>query len=281
MSVPSLSTTADTGMQPIMLPSGPVYYRQGGSGSPLLLLHGWGGSSRYWRATIEHLSGVSRMYAPDLPGYGVSPPLIDAASSERLAALVIEFADALGLERFDLNGHSFSAGVAVNVAARWPHRVRRLVLTCASTYRDERERRVVHQVHRVMALWMALRRPWMERRQFIYRNVGRRFFYRMPTDDEVLRESFADFLLMDRRTALEGAAGAANPTFNALLREVPAPTLLIGARQDAIMPPAGTPLIAQLIPDCQLVWIERCGHLPMIERPEVYHRVLRAFLATE
>jgi pimeloyl-ACP methyl ester carboxylesterase len=59
------------------------------------------------------------------------------------------------------------------------------------------------------------------------------------------------------------------------------PTLLIGARQDNVMRTAGTPYIAQLIPDCRLVWMERCGHLPMIERPDLYNRLLREFLLAE
>jgi pimeloyl-ACP methyl ester carboxylesterase len=44
------------------------------------------------------------------------------------------------------------------------------------------------------------------------------------------------------------------------------------------MPPAGTPVAAKLIPTSRLVWIERCGHLPMIERPDEYHRILAEFL---
>jgi pimeloyl-ACP methyl ester carboxylesterase len=261
------------------LASGPIFYRQRGAGFPLVLLHGWGGSSRYWQGTLERLAPHHALYAPDLPGYGESPPFAEAATPQRLAEMVISFADALGLEQFDLNGHSFSASVACFVAARYPQRVRRLVLTCVSTYRNERERWLVNQVHRVLALWMALRKPWMAEARPFYRNVASRFFYRPPSDDEVLRLSFVDFLKMDKRTALESAAAAGSPEINPAMRAVQAPTLLIGARQDGIMPPAGTPEVARLIPNCRLAWIERCGHLPMIERPDVYHRLLEEFLA--
>jgi len=268
---------------PVTVWDGPVFYREANSGPrpPLLLLHGWGGSSRYWRTTLATLGAERRILAPDLPGFGESPPLRGPATAERLAELVIAFADAMGLAQFDLNGHSFCASVAVYVAERYPQRVRRLVLTCMSTFRSEFERRMVDQVHHVMALWMALRRPWMGERRFIYRTAASRFFYRAPQDDAILRESFADFLKMDRRTALETAASAGEPHINQALQAVRCPTLVIGARQDKIMPPPGTPEVARLVPDSRLLWIEHCGHLPMVERPAEYHAALRAFLDDE
>lgn len=268
-------------LERIDLASGPVYYRRRGTGFPLILLHGWGGSSRYWGDTLERLATQRTVYAPDMPGYGVSPPIDDQVTPQRLADLLIEFADALGLEQFDLNGHSFAAGVACHLAARYPGRVRRLVLTCFSTYRNERERQIVNQIHHVMALWLNLRRPWMAESRLFYRAVAGRFFYRPPADDNLLRISFADFLLMDKRTALESAATAGAPEINPAMRAVQAPTLLIAARHDAIMPPPGAPEVARLIPNCRLSWIERCGHLPMIERPAIYHRLLTEFLHLE
>jgi pimeloyl-ACP methyl ester carboxylesterase len=268
-------------MQSIRLSGGEVFYRQQGQGPPLLLLHGWGGSSSYWHGTLNYLADQRTVYAPDLPGYGVSPPWSGKPSIERAAACVSEFADALGLDHVDLNGHSFSSSVAVWLAASAPQRVRRLVLTCASTYRNTFERRMVRLAHSVLGLWIGLRRYWMTRVPFIYRSVAKRFFYRVPDDDGLLRANFEEFLRMDGRTALSHAADVANIDYHAALRRVAAPTLVIGARQDQVMPQAGTPYVAKLIPDSQLVWIEQCGHLPMIEQPEEYHRLLRDFLLTE
>ncbi|MFV9503489.1 MAG: alpha/beta fold hydrolase [Oscillochloridaceae bacterium umkhey_bin13] len=266
----------------VMIDDAPVYYRETvpthETHPPLLLLHGWGGSSRYWGPTMADLGRDRRVVAPDLPGFGDSPPLHGTASAVRLADVVLEFANRLGLEVFDLNGHSFCANVAVHVAARNPERVRRLVLSCVSTFRSERERKLVEQVHHVLALWMSLRRPWMANSRMFYRAVGTRFFYRIPKDDAILQAAFADFLKMDQRTALESAASAGDAIINPTMASLRTPTLVLGARQDRIMPPAGTPEVARLVPDSQLVWIERCGHLPMIERPEVYHQALRAFL---
>ncbi len=256
-----------------------VAYRRVGVGPTVLLLHGWGGSSHYWAATMTALAHQYTLIAPDMPGFGASPPLGETTDVPRLIAWVEAFADTLALDRFTLNGHSFAAGLAVHLATRNPQQVEKLVLTCFSTFRNEAERKVVDSIHHVLALWMALRRPWMAERRMFYRAVGGRFFYKLPADDAVLQAAFSDFLKMDKRTALETARSAGNPTITAALQGVRTPTLLIGARQDRIMPPAGTPVAARLIPGARLEWIEQCGHLPMIERPEEYQRLLGDFLA--
>jgi pimeloyl-ACP methyl ester carboxylesterase len=276
------ASLAADGLATLDLADGPVFYREQGAGPrpPLLLLHGWGGSSRYWAASLHALGADRRVIAPDLPGFGTSPPLADPATASRLAEVVLAFADTLGLHQFDLNGHSFCGSVAVYLAARNPQRVRRLVLSCMSTFRDERERRVVEHVHQILGLWMALRRPWMAERRLFFRAVGTRFFFRTPADDQILREAVADFLRMDKRTAIESAASSSDAAINQALAAVRCPALVLGARQDRIMPPRGTPEVARLIPDSRLVWIERCGHLPMVERPDEYHSALRAFLDT-
>jgi pimeloyl-ACP methyl ester carboxylesterase len=273
-----MPTTATAEATTYLFAGLPVQLRRVGCGFPLIFLHGWGGSSRYWLGTLAALQHQHDCIAPDLPGFGDTPPLAEPVTAERLARWVLDFADALGVEHFDLNGHSFCAGVAAYVAAAHPERVRRLVLTSFSTYRDERERKVVEQVHKLMALWMALRRPWMAEQPFFYRNVARRFFYQAPADDELLKMSFREFLKMDRTVALTSAASAGSSQINLALSQVRAPTLLIAGRQDAIMPPAGTPHVASLIPDCRLVWLERCGHLPMIEYPAPYQQLVTAFL---
>lgn len=297
---PSRQNVCSLHMRHVTLSGNPVYYRQAGQGPPLLLVHGWGGSSRNWQTTFNCLADIRSIYAPDLPGYGESPPFNDSDTpgAERLALLLIEFADALGLETFDINGHSFGAGLGAYIAAHWPHRVRRLILTCFSTFRTELERRMVEQAHRQMNMWMALWQPWMVLwepwmalwqpwmarmggMKPVYRAMASRFFYQVPADETLVREGFADFLRMDRRTALEGALSSGSPIITAALEQVQVPTLLIGAREDTVMLPSNVEVVAHLLPSCTQVWIDQCGHLPMLEKPEEYHRIVREFLTSE
>ncbi len=291
-------------MQSLTLSDSTIFYHQKGNGRPLILLHGWGGSSRYWNNSLEVFAADHTVYALDLPGYGQSPALDGDITAERFAEVTLEFADKLNLATFDLVAHSFGCGIAVHIAAHAPERVRRLVLTCFSTFTNEFERRMVEQMLGQMGLslvmwqpWMSLWHPWMALWQSwltlwqppqiqgsvptIYQTIAWRFFYRMPPDDPMLQESFGDFLNMDQRTSFQSIISALNPAINTAMQQITAPTLLIGARQDMIMPQTGVPVVAELIPTCRLEWIDQCGHIPMIERPDVYHPLVQSFLDEE
>ncbi len=258
-----------------------IVYRTAGTGHPLLLLHGWGGSSRYWQNTLLRLADIRTVYALDLPGHGDSPPLQGTITPTRIAEIVAGFADALDLDTYDLNGHSYSATVAAYIAVGWDDRVRRLLMTCPSTFRDEKERHLVTRVHKIAGLWVMLRGSWMGRYPTIYKRIARALFYNMPMDDREVQESINDFLRMDRHTGIQLPLNATMPDYLKILQRVPEPTLVVGARKDSIMPAYGPPTVANLIRNSRLAWIDSCGHLPMVERPQVYHHILREFLMDE
>ncbi len=284
-----------TPIQHVTLSSGPVAYRQAGSGFPMILVHGWRGSSRYWETTLDLLDDARQMYALDLPGHGQTPPLRDAAGAARLAELVIEFADALGLEQFDLNGHSLGAAVAVYIAAHWPNRIRKLVLTSLGISRNLYEQLALNQAYIQMNLTMAFWRPWLlgwrpwqklwqpwieviGHQPLVYWPLAANFIYQLPDDAALVREGVLEFLRTDTITALEGAISAGDPAFTNALSSVVAPTLLICASQDMIMPASGAQPLANALADCRLVELDHCGHLPMFEQPDEYHRHVREFL---
>lgn len=286
-------------MEQMTLSHGTISYHQAGQGDPLLLIHGWGGSSRYWQKTVQHFSQQYCVYAPDLPGYGASPPMNGDINGERFADILKEFIERHNIETCHLVAHSFGSSVAALFAARWPERVRSLVLTCFSTFHNEFERRLIEQMLNQMGVSLAMWQPWMSfwhpwmgvwqswmslwRSQTpgsipsIYQTIAWRFFYTIPSDDRLLRESMEDFLQMDQRTSLQTIFSALSPTIPETFQQIVTPTLLVATRQDMIMPQYGAEAVEQLIPDCRLVWIDQCGHVPMIEKPATYHQLLQTF----
>lgn len=280
----------------LTLADGPVAYRKVTDGKPpLLLVHGWGGSSRHWQHTPEHLSDIRDLYALDLPGHGDTPVRHGATGPEAMAGLVIDFADRLGLERFDLNGHSWGAAVAILVAARRPERVDRLVLTSSGMARNALERlaltQAYHQMNLAMSLWrpwLAMSRPWLAlsrpavdwfgAQPPVYRAIAGHVLHRLPEDDEMLRGGVREFLSTDPLSALECAIGAGSPAFSSALETMATPTLMVNADADAVMPPSGARALAARIRNVREARLDDCGHLPMIEQPAAYHRVVSEFL---
>lgn len=283
-------------VQHMTLADGPVAYRQTPNDrSPLLLIHGWGGSSRHWQGTADSLADIRSLYALDLPGHGETPARGVPIGPDALARLVIAFADRLGLDRFDLNGHSWGAAVAILVAAHWPERVDRLVLTSLGAARNPLEQlamtQAYHQMSAAMMLWrpwLAMSRPWFAlsrptidwigAQPAIYRAIAGQVVRHLP-EDEAMRHGVRELLSTDPMTALEFAIEAGSPAFLAALETMTAPTLLVSADSDVLMPPAGVRALAAHIRNVKQVQIQNCGHVPMIEQPAEYHRLVRAFLA--
>nr|WP_256436334.1 alpha/beta hydrolase [Ensifer sp. ENS07] len=102
----------------------------GGRNVPLLLLHGYTDSSRSWSLVMPHLREY-RLVAPDLPGHGLSTPA-PLPTLEGFADDVIKLADALGIKRFAVAGHSMGAMTALVLAARHGERVTGLACICGS-----------------------------------------------------------------------------------------------------------------------------------------------------
>ncbi len=105
-----------------------IHYYIAGQGEPLVAIHGGGGDARTWRRNISELSNKYTVYAPDLPGYGGSQPLSGSYFIPELSDFVEKFTRELGLEKFNLVGHSLGGGIALNFALKCPAKIKKLVL---------------------------------------------------------------------------------------------------------------------------------------------------------
>jgi len=106
-----------------------MHYLVGGSGRPLLLVHGLGSRGADWANLIPQLiDGGHRVYALDLLGYGLSSQPRDGRYSIADQAVMVEgFLDSQHLPQVDLAGWSMGGWIAMRVALQQPERIRRLV----------------------------------------------------------------------------------------------------------------------------------------------------------
>lgn len=143
--------------------AGKLFARSGGSGPPLLLLHGYTQTNVMWHRIAPELARSFSLVIPDLPGYGwseVPEANADHAPYDKrsMAKAMIELMEALGHVRFRLAGHDRGGRVAYRLALDHPHRVERLAtLDIVPTYE------MWHRMDRNMAMkvwhWTFLAQP--------------------------------------------------------------------------------------------------------------------------
>lgn len=280
------------------LPDGRMRYLQAGSGTPLILLHGLMGYSFSWRFTIPALARHATVYAVDNLGAGFSPARegMDCtlhATAER----VLQFADALGIQDFDLVGTSHGGGVAIMVAAicgeratKLQHarcnntRLRRLVLVAPINPWSPHGRRLAPFLaspggsflfRNTIESWRSLDCLWL-RRLFA---DGARIppdslqGYRMPViKNHVFRH--AAHILKSWTADL-----AELETTLPKIREYP--TLLLWGTKDRAVDFRSAEPLRRNFRNAELVALAGIGHLPYEEAPADFNRALIDFLTAD
>ena len=113
---------------------GQIHYQVQGDGETILLLHQTGISSEEYAAVGPLLAEGYHVVAPDIPGHGSSDVPPAGFSIEQHAQALVEFVDALGVGQFHMVGHHVGSRLAAEIAASYPQRVTRLVLSGCPYY---------------------------------------------------------------------------------------------------------------------------------------------------
>ncbi|ACL26065.1 alpha/beta fold hydrolase [Chloroflexus aggregans] len=277
-------------------PVGPIAFRVSGQGRPLILVHGWGGSSRYWLAAPAFLPN-RRLIAIDLPGCGASPAPLEPVTLDSYVNAIVAVADELGLDRFALAGHSLGAAVALAVAGQVGERVERLILVSfgfgANVYEDSLVTVAGAQWQVAAAYWrpwLVWWRPWWSATQQ-WREawwtlpptpelLARPMVYR-PLDRSLLAQGIADLIAMDPLVAIESAAIMGHPQLKRAVRRPLPPMLLISGQHDPVFPPINVRAFNRYVPEAQVVLLPDCGHVPMVEEPATCYHTIARFLDGE
>jgi len=264
-----------------------VGFRRGGSGEPILLIHGLAGSSRTWDAVIPELSTQYDVIAPDLLGHGESAKPLGDYSLGAYASGLRDFLSVLDVPSVTIVGHSFGGGVAMQLAYQHPHLVDRLVLVGSGGLGRE-----VSWLLRVLTLPgaeyvmpIAFPKPIVDRATEVGRHLGRRNI-RSPKLAEMWR-AYASLAGAQNRTAfvrtMRGVIDPMGQMVNArdrLYLAAHIPTLIVWGDQDGIIPVSHAHEAHELIADSRLEILEGVGHFPHVEAPERFNSVLLDFLGS-
>ena len=250
--------------------SGLIHYVGGGeTGTPVILLHQTPRSSDEYRDVVPLLAAKHRVFAMDSLGFGNSEKPTAPMSIEACARAVIDFADALGLDRFSLVGHHTGGIIAVEVAGRTPDRVDKLVLsgtTCPDNHGRERD-------------WPSIDAVEMtDDGSHLTELYSKRLSYYPPDRPDLIHRLVLDCLKVGLDRVEEGHDAVNAFKIEEPLRGITAPTLLLCGTEDwAAMPEQD--MLAGYLPGCQRVEIPG-GGIPLPDQmPEEFAAAVLAFLA--
>ncbi len=253
------------------------YSDEGSSPRTVLLIHGHPFNRSMWTPQLERLKAGHRVVVPDLRGYGNSSLPIGRRETtlETFAADNLALMDALNVQTFALGGLSMGGQIVLEMYRQAPDRIERLLLADTFAGLDTAERKQL----RLMTA-DRLEREGMDAyaREELTRMIA-------PTTAEQYPEIAAHVMEMMTTTPPRGAAAALRGRaqrrdYLPSLQEIRVPTAVIVGREDRYTP---VPLAEQLrdnIPGATLHVIDGAGHMPNLERVNVFNDVVEQWLAS-
>ncbi|WP_316841646.1 alpha/beta hydrolase [Pedobacter gandavensis] len=236
-------------------------YIEAGKGEPLVLLHGLMGELSNWEPTIDHFKEKYHVIVPILPLYEL--PIL-TLGVKSLSKYIHKFLKYKKLNQVVLIGNSLGGHIGLVFTAAHQENVKALVLTGSSGLYEN-------------AFGGSF--PKRENRDYIKEKVQFTFYDPATATEELVDEvykSVNDRSRVIRILAL--AKSAIRHNMSKELSRITIPVSLIWGKQDKITPPEVAEEFHELLPNSELNWVDKCGHAPMMERPEVFNEYLEKFL---
>lgn len=233
---------------------------RGGSGPPLVFLHGAGGHTG-WMAFLEELSTRFEVFAPEHPGFGGSedPPWLDEIAD--LAYFHLDLLRVLGLDRVHLMGTSLGGWVAAELAVRSTARLASLTLIGAVGITAGSE--PIPDIFR-MPVEENLRRFYADPARAARRLADLARASANPADANLVAKNRATVMRLAYRPRFH------NPGLAKWLHRIDVPTLLLWGAADGLVPPKFGEAYRTLIPKSRLVVLADAGHAPFDEQKDAF-----------
>jgi pimeloyl-ACP methyl ester carboxylesterase len=244
-------------MSATLVDGGLVHYEAVGRGRPVIFLHGWLGSWRYWATTMDEAATCNRAYAIDLWGFGDSDKRLQRCRVDAYVDLVLELMDYLALDRAAFVGHALGAAVALRVAAAYPERVDRIMAVALPLTADGINRRLLTTGGNatLARLFWSRQSPFPEVETEAEKAV-----------ENVLTLTIQDVARLDLR-----------PT----LSEMNLPVLAVYGAKDAVVHPAQSEVFEAEGWSARAISLQDARHFPMLDVAPKFNRLLLDFLRAE
>ncbi len=241
-------------MSVILIEERITHYETLGRGKPLIFLHGWLGSWRYWMDCMEALSEQYRTHAFDLWGYGDSDKEAGRYDMDTYLGLLESFMDYMGISQAPLIAHSLGAVIAVHFAQKHPERIPKLALVSAPLAESGLNRSAL---------------------------IGNSLLGRLQRKRQITHESVAQDVARTAPGAVEeNLASLKGFSLTPLLHELDIPILAVYGRKDGLVDPSQVKTFERSNPKIRGVLMPDSGHFPMLDDTSRFNRLLNDYLAT-
>lgn len=237
------------------------YIESGGNGPTLMLLHGLFGALSNFEGIINKFSDKYNVVVPILPIYEM--PIFEV-SVMGLVDFVTRFVNFKKYGKVHVVGNSLGGHVALLYVMAHPEKIASVTLTGSSGLFES-------------AFGTAF--PKRGDYDYIKKKTSETFYDPNVASKELVDEVFG--IVNDRNKAIRVVATAKSAVRHNLgdkLHKIKAPTLLIWGNQDTVTPPFVAEKFHELIAGSRLHFLDKCGHAPMMEKPEEFNRLLESFL---
>ena len=250
-----------------------MHYAEMGQGDPVILLHGlWGGRNE-WTHTIEPMAQDYRVIALDLIGFHGSDKPEAKYHNALLSQFLAGFIEAMGYDKVTLMGHAMGGNTATYTAVHYPDLVERLVLVDGAGYRNpNRDPTAPPSAGMLRMRRITTGSTIAATRSFLTRRVQDKSL----VTDAWAEEAFSMWLNSAR--AIGDMLGEGGDVTEEEMKTIKVPTLIVWGREDRAFPLRNADRLEADIEGAQKVVFDDTGHLPQMEQPDEFNRVVLEFL---
>lgn len=229
------------------------------SSLPLVFIHGMFGGLSNFDPLLQRLHGHT-IYVPKIPLFSMDR---EDLTIPKLGGWLNDFCTSCAIERPILLGNSLGGHIALEYARAFPTKLSGLVLAGSSGLFEND---------------FGTTCPKRNDREYIRQRAALTFY------DDIVTEELVDEIMEVTQSPeklprlLQIARSTHTYNMEDKLPNIQTPTLLIWGRDDLVTPPEVAELFREKLPNAQLKWIDKCGHVPMMERPDEFVNFLEAFL---
>lgn len=245
-----------------------IHYQEKGTGTPLVLIHGYTSSTYSWKDVFEPLAKTFHVIAIDLKGFGFSGKPDGDYTRRAQSVLVAHLLEHLNVEQAWLCGNSMGGEVALNVALANPQRVAGLILVDSAGVEVPGSGSLAPGYLLVPGVGRILIALSLISEKLVRQGLRKSFYDQSKVTDERVANYYRPLKtrggqLAALRARAQWSAFPVEPE----LGKISVPTLILWGAQDQLIPLTAGRKLSSLIKDSKLVIFDSCGHLPQEEMP--------------